>query len=109
MVFNMLSVLNQFEREQVGERTRDVLRHRRAQGFKTGGDIPYGFRLAAGGRLVEAPAEQKALRRIRELRGKGYTFAEIGAELEREGYRTRRGLLHWHPQTVKRIVERAAA
>lgn len=109
MVFNLLSVLNEFEREQIGERTRDALRHLRAQGFKTGGDVPYGFRPAAGGRLVEDPAEQRAIARIRELRAKGYTFAEIGAELEGEGYRTRRGRTHWHPQTVKRIIERAAA
>ena len=109
MIFNMLTVLNQFEREQIAERTRDALRHKRAQGFKTGGDVPFGFRLMRGGRLEEHPAEQKALRHMKELRAKGYTLRAIAAELEREGYRTRRGLTHWQAQGVKRIIERAAA
>lgn len=109
MVLTVLAAMYQLEREQIGERTRDALRHMRAQGRKTGGDVPYGFRLAAGGRLVEDAAEQKALRHMRELRAKGYTLRDIAAELEREGYRTRRGLVHWQARSVQRILERAAA
>lgn len=108
MVFNMLAVLNQFEREQIGERTREALRHIRSQGRKTGGDVPYGYRVKDG-RLIEHAAEQKAIRLIRELRGKGHSLRAIAAELEREGYRTKTGKAHWHPQSVKQILERAAA
>jgi hypothetical protein len=44
--------------------------------------------------------------RPRRLRAQGESFAAIGTRLEEEGYRPRRGA-HWHPTTVKRILERA--
>lgn len=108
MVLTVLAAMYQLEREQTGERTRDALRHIRAQGRKTGGDVPYGYQ-ARDGRLTEHPAEQKAIRLIRKLRGKGHSFRAIAAELEREGYRTKTGKAHWHPQSVKQVLERAAA
>jgi hypothetical protein len=41
---------------------------------------------------------------IRDLRGKGYALRAICFELQREGYRTRRGNVKWHPQVVKQII-----
>ena len=108
MVFRMLAVLSEFERDQVSERTRLALSHKKANGEKTGGDVPFGFR-SEDGRLIPDLAEQKALGLIQRLHGKGYSLRKIGRELERKGYRTRRGLAVWHPQTVKQILERDAA
>jgi DNA invertase Pin-like site-specific DNA recombinase len=108
MVFRMLAVLSEFERDQVSERTRLALSHKKANGMKTGGDVPFGFR-AEDGRLTPDPAEQKALALIQRLHGKGYSLRKIAGELQRKGYHTRRGLNVWHPQTVKQILEREAA
>lgn len=108
MVFRMLAVLSEFERDQVSERTRLALSHKKANGEKTGGDVPFGFR-SEDGRLIPDPAEQKALALIQRLSGKGYSLRDIGRELERKGYRTRRGLAVWHPQSVKQILSRMAA
>ncbi len=108
MVFRMLAVLSEFERDQVSERTRLALDHKRANGEKTGGDVPYGYRVEAG-RLVPDAGEQKAMRLIRRLRKAGHSLRSIAAELEKRGYRTKTGRTHWHPQCVKQIIERKAA
>lgn len=107
MVFRMLAVLSEFERDQVSERTRFALAHKRAQGEKTGGDVPYGFRLEEG-RLIADENEQRAIRLIRTLREQGHTLREIAARLEAEGFKTKTGLARWNPKTVRAIMERAA-
>ena len=108
MVFRMLAVLSEFERDQVSERTRLALQHKRACGEKTGGDVPYGYRLE-GARLVLDEPEQKAIALITELRQAGNSLRQIACELEARGYRTKTGRTHWHPQIVKQILEREAA
>ena len=105
MVFRMLAVLSEFERDQISDRTRFALAHKRACGEKTGGDVPFGYRLNAG-HLVEDAAEQKAVRLILDLRRKGYALRAICRELEAEGHRTKTGKLSWHPQVVKTIILR---
>jgi len=104
MVFNMMAVLAEFEREQIAERTKLAMAHKRAKGEKTGGDVPFGYRLEDGV-LVEDANEQKAVALIRRLRAKGYTFRAIGRELEAEGHRTKTGKTSWHPQVVKNIID----
>jgi site-specific DNA recombinase len=108
MVFRMLAVLSEFERDQVSERTRMALDHKRACGEKTGGDVPYGSRLEDG-RLVPDAAEQKAIALIRRLHAAGNSLRQIARELEAGGHRTKTGRTHWHPQSVKQIIERIAA
>ena len=105
MVFRMLAVLSEFERDQVSDRTRFALAHKRANGEKTGGDVPYGYR-ARKGKLVRHAEEQKIVRAILELRDKGLSFRAIGRKLKAAGMKTRAGSLDWHPEAVRRIVER---
>lgn len=108
MVFRMLTVLAEFERDQISDRTRFALAHKKANMEKTGGDIPFGY-FVEDGHLIEEPTEQKALFLIRDLRMKGYALRAICEELAKEGYKTRRGNLRWQPKTVSRIIERLAA
>jgi DNA invertase Pin-like site-specific DNA recombinase len=68
------------------------------------GSPPYGYR-AEDGQLVANPAEQAVLVRIAELRSQGAGFREIARTLETEGHRPKRAK-HWHPETVRRVVER---
>jgi hypothetical protein len=75
------------------------MRHKRANGQRVG-TIPFGFRLAAGGSLLEEdPAEQDVLARIRALKAAGHTMRQIADELNRQGYTTRRGTA-WRFQYV---------
>jgi len=108
MVFRMLAVLAEFERDQISDRTRFALAYKKANGEKTGGDIPFGYRLEDD-HLVQDAYEQKAISLIADLRKQGYRLQAICTELEKEGYRTRRGNAKWQPKTVSRIIERLAA
>ncbi len=45
LVLNIMAAVSQWEREAIGERTRDALRHKRSQGEQVG-NIAFGFRLS---------------------------------------------------------------
>lgn len=48
MVFRLLAVLNEFERDQISDRTRFALAHKKANGEKTGGTVPFGYKVDPG-------------------------------------------------------------
>jgi DNA invertase Pin-like site-specific DNA recombinase len=94
LVLNIMTAVSQWEREAIGERTRDAMSHKRANGERVG-TIRFGFRMAEdGSHLEEDPAEQDILGRIREMKAAGRTVREIADELNRQGYTTRRGGSH---------------
>ena len=108
MVFRLLAVLNEFERDQVSDRTRFALAHKRTKGEKTGGDVPFGYRARAG-KLYPDAAEQKAVRLIRDLRADGASLRDICRALEAEGIARKNGARSWHPQVVSDILKRSEA
>lgn len=79
-------------------------RHGRRSSHVGAGSPPYGYR-KDGGRLVPDAAEQATLARIAELRAQGATFREIARALDLGGHPPKRGE-RWHPESVRRIVER---
>jgi len=92
LVLNVLASVSQWEREAIGERTSAALKHKASQGEYIGGDVPYGFRLAAcGGRLEPEPREQALLAQARRLRNKGLSLRAVARELVARGFRTRTG------------------
>jgi len=105
MVFRMLAVLSEFERDQISDRIRFALAHKRVCGEKTGGDVPFGYR-ARSGKLYRHGEEQKAVRRVMDLRGKGESLRDIGRALEAAGIARKGGSRTWHPQAVLRIIAR---
>jgi len=105
MVFRMLAVLSEFERDQISDRTRFALAHKKANGEKTGGDIPFGYKVRAG-KLYRNAEEQKTIRLILDLSGKGETLRGICRELEAVGVARKRGSLSWHPVIVQRVIQR---
>jgi DNA invertase Pin-like site-specific DNA recombinase len=105
LVLNIMTALSQWEREAIGERTRDAMSHKRANGERVG-TIPFGFRMGEDGLLAEDAAEQAILSRIRELKAAGHTIREIADELNRQGYTTRRGTA-WRFQYVAATLKAA--
>ena len=77
LVINIMTAVSQWEREAIGERTRDAMRHKRSNGERVG-NIAYGSRLAADGEHVEPdPGEQAVLAEIRQQRqGQAALLAE---------------------------------
>ena len=47
LILNVLMSVAQWERQAIGERTRDVLQHKKHQGQRISRHVPYGARLAA--------------------------------------------------------------
>lgn len=103
LVLNVMMSVAQWEREAIGERTREALRHKRAKGLRVGG-IPFGYRLAVDRRTLEIePEEQEALTVIRESRAAGLSLRQIADILNRSGYLTRSGS-EWKFQYVAGLL-----
>lgn len=108
MVFRMLSVLNEFERDLVSERTTTALRHKKSQGQRVG-EIPFGYDLAADGiALIANPAQLEAIELINSLRAAGLTYQAIANELTARGIATKKGSAKWSTASIHKIVNRAA-
>ncbi len=91
MIFRMLAVLAEFERDLISERTRGAMAHMASQGRRVG-EIPYGHRLADDRlHLIEDPAEMEVLRMIRNLRVHGRTWAQVAEEMNARGFVTKKG------------------
>jgi len=109
MVFRMLAVLAEFERDLVSERTTAAMAHKRSKGERISSQIPYGFDLAEDGvSLVRNENEQRVLAIVGALRTSGYSMRAIAAELEKRGIRTKAGKKQWTHSTVQRILSRVA-
>ena len=102
-MLNVLASVSQWEREAIGERTREALRHKRARGERVG-RVRYGYRLAEDGvREVPEPTEQKVLEIARQARGEGLSLRAIARELASQGFRTRTGR-GFHATQVRRML-----
>jgi DNA invertase Pin-like site-specific DNA recombinase len=107
LVLNVLMSVAQWERETIGERTKDALQHKIRKGERCG-KVRFGYTLADDGTaLIEDPTEQQALAAIRRLKAAGQSLREIAAELTRSGIKTKGGRA-WKHTTIARILQRTA-
>src|SRR5207244_2221576 len=67
----MASVFAELERAMIRERTRAAMKVKRDRRERTSGHEPYGWDFGANGRLIENHREQKAVARMKRLRGQG--------------------------------------
>jgi site-specific DNA recombinase len=103
LVINIMTAVGQWEREAIGERTRDAMRHKRSNGERVG-NIAFGYRLASDGVHVEPElTEQASIAAITELRAEGSSLRRIAAALNKRGSRTRKGS-EWRLESVARVV-----
>lgn len=104
----MVEAFAAYELQVIRARTRSALAVKRGRGEFTGGQTPVGTRLAADGLHLEAdPDEAELVRLVLEARKGGLSFRAIAAELDRQGFRTRKGGKVSFTQ-VARICDRAA-
>lgn len=98
------SVFNQLYRDEISHKMKLAWQHKRKQGKKGPGFVPYGFR-SEGGHLIAEENEQRTVGFIKFLRLKQrLTLTEISDRLGTMRVPTRRNG-KWHPQTVKDILE----
>lgn len=105
--FTLTAAIAEMERQIVSERTKSALQYKRANGEKTGGDVPFGYQ-ADNGTLTPDRQEQRIIRLIRKLKDAGHSLRAIGAELRRRGYKSKTGKTTWNPKTIAQILKRAA-
>ncbi len=106
MVFRLLSTLNEFEKDQLSERTENAMRHLRKSNRRISWRIPLGYDLSADGQtLVPNDAEQRSIARISSLRSSGLSYAAIAATLSDSMVASKAGG-RWHASTVRAIIER---
>ena len=104
LVITIMGAVSQWEREAIGERTRDALQHKRSNGERVG-NIPYGYQLAEDGKhLAEEPTEQALLAHIRALSAQRLSMRVIAAQLNNAGHRTRRGT-PWRLESIARVLK----
>lgn len=97
LVLNVLASVGQWEREAIGERTRDAIAAKRARGERIG--------------PPPASHDQAALDRARALRASGTPLQAIAAQLGSEGYAVGSGHCSgatWSRSAVARMLSRAA-
>ena len=89
-MLNVLASVAQWEREATGERTSAAMRHKAAAGEYTGGEVPYGFRIAPDGVALAPDAVESGVRATaRDLRAYGLSLRAVARELDRRGWRSR--------------------
>lgn len=103
MVFRMLAVLAEFEKDQISERTKMALAHKKAKGERCG-SIPFGYIVAEDGKLVECPEELAVISKMQTLRAQGLSYRDIATELELSGIKTKKGNTKWQHTAVKSIL-----
>lgn len=106
LVLNIMVSVSQWEREAIGERTRDAMAHLKSTGARVG-NIAFGFELAADGKLTLNAAEQEIIAKVQALQADGYSLRAIAAELNRQGFTTRKGSA-WRHEYVAGILRAAA-
>jgi site-specific DNA recombinase len=107
MVFRLLAVLAEFERDLASERTKLAAAYKRARG-EAWAHAPFGQAKDDDGRLVDDPVEQRAIADVLTLRSDGMSIRAIVAAMNARGVPTRDGG-RWHIATVQRILRRARA
>jgi DNA invertase Pin-like site-specific DNA recombinase len=106
MFFKLMSVLAEFERDQLRERTSNAMNHLRKHNRLISSRIPLGYDLATDGTtLVPNQTEQAAITRIVERRATGMTLGAIARSMVAEGVATKQGG-QWSPKTVLAILRR---
>jgi DNA invertase Pin-like site-specific DNA recombinase len=91
LVAGVLANVAQWERELIGQRTKEALRVKRAQGVHTG-------------RRSTLPPE--IARRIKRRRSAGWTLRRIADKLNAEGVPTGQGGRRWYASTVRAVLDR---
>lgn len=103
LVLNVMASVSQWEREAIGERTADAMRHLRAVGRRVGA-VPYGYRLAGDGRtLVVDAGERRVAARLAAWRSEGLTLAACAARANTRKLQRRDGRA-WNINAVARYL-----
>jgi DNA invertase Pin-like site-specific DNA recombinase len=104
LTLHILAAVAEHEREMISARTKAALQAAKARGVRLGRNAE---RLASANRAIAMDRARQIEHVLAELKRSGMTTREIAAELTARGITTPRGG-RWHPQTVRRVMERVS-
>jgi DNA invertase Pin-like site-specific DNA recombinase len=104
LTLHILAAVAEHEREMISARTKAALQAAKARGVRLGRNAE---RLAPANHAAALDRADQIKGLLAELNRSGMTTREIAAELTARGITTPRGG-RWHPQTVRRVMERVA-
>jgi DNA invertase Pin-like site-specific DNA recombinase len=105
MVFRMLAVFAEFEKDLASERTKLAAAYKRSKG-EAWAITPYGQAKDTRGKLVDDQAEQAAVATVLALRAEGKSIRAIVEEMNSNSVPRRDGG-RWHVTSVQRLLKRA--
>ncbi len=88
MTLNLLATFAEFEREQIGERTRDKMAASRRRGRWTGGQVPIGYEVVDK-KLVVVESEAETVREIFSLYLQERSALSVALILNEQGRKTK--------------------
>ena len=104
MIFRLMAVLSEFERDMISERTAAVLQHKKSR-LEAYSPTPYGY-TRKGNTLAPDPEEQRIISKIRRMRRRGKSLRGIAKHLNERGIPSKRDA-RWHHSTINYILSNA--
>jgi len=106
LVFKLLALLGEFERELIVERTQTVVDNMRREGRRLSRFAPYGFDLA-GDYVTPNDREQGTIALMQRLRTDGWSYDRISDHLNDQGVPSKLGG-GWSGRAVRLVLARTA-
>ena len=101
LILNIMSSINEFEVENIRERIRDVKREKKKNGLVYG-RLMYGYD-NVNGELVKNDEEFKVIKRVKNLRSRGYSWRKISVRLNNDGVRSKEGKI-WYDGSLYNMM-----
>lgn len=111
LIFHQFAAVSQFERERIGQRTRDCMAYLRDQGKPYASTRPFGW-MRKGKEFIPCEYERETGSLVLALRSQGQSYRAIALALYDAGRRKpvkRKGATDWYHVPCVRSLARAAA
>ena len=89
LIMNILGSINEFEVEVIRERIKDVKRNKKSNG-EVYGRLQYGWD-NVGGKLIKNESEFRIIKRVKNLRSRGYSWRKICNRLNNDNISSKDG------------------
>ena len=101
LIMNILGSINEFEVEVIRERIRDVKRNKKSNG-EVYGRLQYGWD-NVNGKLIKNKFEFSTIKRIKNLRSRGYSWRNIANRLNNDNISSKEGKI-WYDGSLYNMM-----
>ncbi len=103
LVLNILMSVSQWEREEIGARTKSAMQRKKDKGEYTGGKAPLGWKVDEDGQEVPDEVEQELISIVRDYRAQRVSYSAIAEKLTAAEFTSRTGKAKFSKSMAKRI------